>query len=219
MGHSGHVLPAATEMPAPATTTIFFFVRSSLSRRCSCTSSLESSSVSRCTSFPRSKYSVVRSFDFGPLGAFALNSNNLLFFDGGGPSRLRGPKTGGVFDEERLPVRDGEGYPGGGVGDLEAMDKGDDDDARDAGSDGDDPRDVRGDDEGTGSRGGGPILAGVRAISRARNGKERLLQGRHGRNHNAPVCGVSRERAEGVVGVEPEESSCRVGVAVRRGRN
>ena len=61
-GRGNFLLPAETEIPAPAITTIFLFVRKTLRRRWSCRSSCSRFSGSELSSSVcKSKYSVVRS--------------------------------------------------------------------------------------------------------------------------------------------------------------
>ncbi len=64
-------------MPAPAMTTIFFFLRRATSRRSNWSSSWPSRSA-------RSRYAVVR----GVRGGLVEEESNLRFLDGGAPSVL-----------------------------------------------------------------------------------------------------------------------------------
>lgn len=104
-----NVLPADTDIPAPAMTTIFRFLCRTLSNRSNCACSLSLSSSDR-----RSRYSVVRCF----------GSPIRLFLVGGGPSSSPEAIPSG-FGEPFVEVRceeDGEGRPKsrGGEGDREA---------------------------------------------------------------------------------------------------
>lgn len=111
----GHcLLPAETEIPAPAITTIFRFLRKTLRRRCNWISSLPFGFSSNKR---RSRYSVVRS----------LGILNFRFFAGGGPSSSP-PAISRDFDDDLLPDgwdQEGDGYWHGGVGDLDRMERGD----------------------------------------------------------------------------------------------
>ena len=125
------LLPAETEIPAPAITIIFFFFRSTDSSRSNCVSSSSSRSA-------RSRYSVVR----------GLRSATLRLLAGGGPSVLTwiSPAASESFIGEALPelslVELGDGYrfeasirigDEGGEGDLDKTDSGEEGGEEDTG--------------------------------------------------------------------------------------